>query len=44
MNKKSAFTVVAQLPRKMAWLMEFSDTDVPFVAGNSWVGIGFPKH
>lgn len=34
MNKKSAFTVVKDLLRKMVLLKEFNDTNVQFVASN----------
>jgi len=34
MNKKSAFTVTAQLPRKMALLKEFNYTNAMLVASS----------
>lgn len=43
MNKKSAFTAIAQLPRKMVLLKEFNDTNAQHVVVNFWVGTGFVK-
>lgn len=43
MNKKSALTAIAQLPRKMVLLKEFNDTNAQHVVVNFWVGIGFVK-
>jgi hypothetical protein len=34
MNKKSAFTAAKDFAKKMGLSMEFSDTNVPFVASN----------